>query len=243
MRRNGPDHYIFESNGMADTAVLGRGIARRRTSVVPLGVDTDRFRPSLADQKGIFDAIGIPSDRKVFFYSGHMEQRKGVEVIMRAANRLAETRRSQDWHIALFGNREDDHLPYLKMLNPAAQSHVTFGGYRNDLHILQRGCFAAIVASTGWDSFPRSALEAQASGLPLLASNLAGLNETVEDGTTGVLFPVGDGHALCEEMRRLLDDPVLRERMGAQARTRVVERYSLDVQLTGLVAAVRAALN
>ena len=100
------------------------------------------------------------------------------------------------------------------MLDPAAQSHVTFGGYRNDLHILQRGCFAAIVASTGWDSFPRSALEAQASGLPLLASNLPGLNETVEDGTTGALFPVGDGNALCDAMQRLLDNPAVRDQMA-----------------------------
>ncbi len=45
LRRNGPDHYIFESEAMRETAVRGRGIPARHTSVVPLGVDTDRYRP------------------------------------------------------------------------------------------------------------------------------------------------------------------------------------------------------
>jgi glycosyltransferase involved in cell wall biosynthesis len=243
MRCNGPNHYIFESKGMADTAVLGRGIPRQRTSIVPLGVDIDRFQPNPDDAQAVFDIMRVPDDRRVFFYSGHMEQRKGVDVIMQAANQLAERRQPKDWHIVLYGNRNDDHLPYLEMLDPAVRSHVTFGGYRNDLQVIQRGCFAAIVASTGWDSFPRSALEAQASGLPLLASNLPGLNETIVDGTTGVLFPVGNGRGLSDAMQGLLDDPARRDRMAEQARKRIVERYSLDVQLTALVASVRAVLH
>ncbi len=243
LRRSGPDHYIFESQGMADAAVLGRGIPRKRTSVVPTGVDLDVFRPIQVRQDYVHEVLGIPRERRIFFYSGHMEPRKGVAVIMQAANLLTRERQAADWHIALFGNRNDDHLSLWNMLEPEARSRVTFFGYRSDLQILQRGSFAAVIASTGWDSFPRSALEAQASGLPLLASDLPGLNETLEDGKTGLLFPVGDGGALCKAMERLLDNPSLRERMGAWARERAVKEYSLETQFQNLVAAVSYAMR
>jgi len=243
LRRDGPDHYIFESQGMADAAVFGRGVPPERTSVVPVGVDTNRFRPDSTQKDRVHDILGIPQDRKIFIYSGHMEPRKGVAVIMQAANLLARDRKAADWHIALFGNRDDDHLPHWNMLGPEARSHVTFFGYRTGLEILQRGSFAAIVASTGWDSFPRSALEAQASGLPLLVSNLPGLNETVEDGMTGFIFPPGDSRALCDAMSRLLADTPLRNQIGEQARERAVKKYSLDTQLRNLVSTVTRALR
>jgi len=60
-----------------------------------------------------------------------------------------------------------------------------FGGYRSDLDLLQRGCYAGVIASTGWDSFARSGLEMQASGLPVLVSDLRGLREVMEHDVSG----------------------------------------------------------
>src|SRR5690606_27287462 len=96
LRRHGPDHYIFESHGMAETAIRGRGIPARKTSVVYLGVDAQRFRPTQEQQSYVHEQLGIPTTRRVLVYSGHMEERKGVAVIIRAANRLAESR-ADDW--------------------------------------------------------------------------------------------------------------------------------------------------
>ena len=239
VHRNGPDHYIFESRGMAELAILGRGIPRGRTSVVHLGVDTARFCPDEVDATYVFDVLGIPKERRTFFYAGHFEPRKGVAVIMRAANRLAESRGPDDWQIVLFGNQPGDETEYVNMLSAEARAHVVFGGYRDDLNRIQRGCYAAVIASTGWDSFPRSAMEMQASGLPLLASALPGLEESVENGHTGFLFEPNDDAALADLMTRLLDDPGLRKRLAVQARNRIVERFSLSAQLTGLVSVMR----
>lgn len=238
--RQGPDHYIFESHGMARTAVQGRGVARRRTSVVPLGVDTDYFAPATGRSDYLHQTLGIPAHRKVFFYSGHMEPRKGVAVIMQAANLLAEQREQDDWHVLLVGNKADQHLPWQALLTPAAAGHVTFGGYRDDIPQLQGQCHAAMIVSTGWDSFPRSGMECQSSGLPLLVSNLPGLNEAVEPGVTGYRLPVGDAQALATALVQLLEDPVLRDRLGAAARQRIVERFSLQIQQQRLADIVRA---
>ena len=237
-RLSGPDHYIFESNGMAELAAKGRGIPRSRTSVVHLGVDVERFKPDVADAQYVYDAIGIPRERRVFYYSGHMEARKGVAVIMRAANFLAGRRQAKDWHILLCGNKGGESRPYEALLTEKARAHVTFGGYRSDTHRLQRGCYAALIASTGWDSFPRSGLEMQASGLPILVSNLIGLREVVEADVSGYLFEPGDSVALASAMERLLNDPVNRDRLSNQARNRVMEKFTLKRQLKELVSEV-----
>jgi glycosyltransferase involved in cell wall biosynthesis len=239
LRHNGPDHYIFESMGMADLAVLGRGIPRRKTSVVYLGVDTNRFRPGKSDAGYVYAQLGIPAQRRIFFYAGHFEARKGVAVIMRAANRLAERRNQDDWQVALFGNQPGEEEPFSRMLSAAARGHVVFGGYRRDLDLIQRGCHAAVIASTGWDSFPRSGMEMQASGLPLLASALPGLSESVEHGHSGFLFAPDDDAELADRMQLLLDDAGCRDRLSVQARARIEEKFSLQAQFDGLVTTMR----
>lgn len=241
LRRHGPDHYIFESQGMADTAVLGRGIPARKVSVVYLGVDSERFRPDEAQRDIVYDTFQIPRQRRVFFYSGHMEARKGVQVIMDAARHLAEHRREDDWHIVLLGNRNGEEQPYVRSLqgHPAA-AHVTFGGYRDGIEQLHRGCFAGIIASTGWDSLTCSSMEMQSSGLPLLLSDLAGLREAIEPEQTGLLFRAGDGRALADSMTRLLQDEGFRRRLSVQARERILQRFTTQYQIDQLVSAVRS---
>lgn len=235
---NGPDHYIFESRGMAEYAIKGRGIPPNRVSVIPLGVDTSRYAPDGSNMNYAYSELEIPRQRNIFFYSGHMEPRKGVAVIMRAANLLAASRTQDDWHILLCGNKGDESAQYERMLTEVASARVTFAGYRSDLDVLCRCCYAALIMSTGWDSFPRSALEVQACGLPLLVSDLRGINESVENGKTGLILKTGDAEALAEAMTRLLDSRAWRDKLSAQARARIEEKFTLEKQLTELIRVV-----
>ena len=238
-RVHGPDHYIFESRGMAELAVKGRGIPARTVSVVPLGVDTDRYRPDPADAQYVYEQTAIPKQRRIFFYSGHMESRKGVAVIMKAANRLSESREQDDWHILLCGNKGDESRQYEQMLTAEARTHMTFAGYRSDLERLCRGCYAAMIMSTGWDSFPRTGMEVQASGLPLIVSDLRGINESVQDGVTGLILKAGDADALASSMNRLLSDPAWRDQLSRQARLRIENEFTIQRQLAALTDVVR----
>jgi glycosyltransferase involved in cell wall biosynthesis len=243
LRSGGPDHYIFESKGMGELAIKGRGIPPRRVSIVPLGIDSDRFRPDARDAQYVYECLEIPKQRRVFFYSGHMEPRKGVAVIMKAANILSESREKDDWHILLCGNKGGESLPYEQMLVDEARARVTFAGYRSDLEILCRGCYAALIMSTGWDSFPRSGLEVQASGLPLIVSDLAGINESVLDGATGLVLRAGDAEALARAMSRLLDDSAWRDRLSLQARSRIENGFTIKQQLSALTNVVRRVVS
>ena len=243
LRSDGPDHYIFESRGMGELAIKGRGISSHRVSIVPLGIDTGHFRPEPRDASYVFESLGIPRQRRIFLYSGHMEPRKGVAVIMSAANRLSESRHLDDWHIVLCGNKADESRPYERMLTEEAHARVTFAGYRSDLEKLCRGCYAAMIMSTGWDSFPRTGMEVQASGLPLLVSDLRGINESVQDGVTGLVLRAGDADALASAMNRLLYDRAWRDQLAQQARLRIEKEFTMQKQLSALTDVVRRVVS
>jgi glycosyltransferase involved in cell wall biosynthesis len=129
------------------------------------------------------------------------------------------------------GNRKGEELVFDKLYKGTeAENFITFAGYRDDISELMPGCYAGVIASTGWDSFPRSSLEMAAAGLPLLVSDLAGINETVEHGVTGLLFKPGDHIDLADKLTYLLSKPDAREQLSNASVKRVHENFTLDIQ-------------
>lgn len=238
MRRHGPDRYIFESYGMAETATKGRGIPSSKTRVVHLGVNTDEFYPAANEIGYAYTELDIPSHRRIFFYSGHMEHRKGVWVIMAAANKLAASRQQDDWHILLTGNQPGEEQGLWEKLSPKAKQHVTFAGYRSDINRLHRSCYAGVIASTGWDSLTCSSLEMQASGLPLLCSDLPGLREAALPGFPALMFEPSNHLQLADRITELLDDQAFRNKVSELARSRIQKEFTVAIQALRLTQAV-----
>lgn len=234
-----PDHFIFQSEGMRFTATHGQGIPLRCTSVVRTGIDTERFSPPRGKDYYAHDEFGIPRERRIVFFSGHMEDRKGVDVIVRTAVHMVENLGRRDVHFLLLGNRNGQEKNFLPLYrkSPAAD-FITFGGYRNDVPRLLKSCSIGQIASTVWDSFPMSSIEMAACGLPLVVSDLPGLREAVTPDT-GFRYPVGNHEAAAEHLVTLLDDELLRQRMGGMGRQRVLESFSVAQQISGMEAVVR----
>ena len=124
-----------------------------------------------------------------------------------------------------------------------AEDFITFAGYRDDIPRLMPGCYAGIIASTGWDSFPRSSLEMSAAGLPLIVSDMIGLNETVEDGRTGFLFSTGDFVQLADKVEHLLANPEERDMLSRNAVERVANNFTLADQRKNLLAVLSSAIG
>lgn len=242
LARDGPDHYIFESMAMQRTAVEGRGIPAASTSVTYLGVDPEVFRPAESRDWYAHDVFGIPKDRRIVYYSGHMEERKGVHVLINSAVELVDGRGIRDVHFLLLGNQDGQEAVFDSLYRGRlAEQHITFGGYRDDVERIIPGCHLGAIGSTGWDSFTMSSLEIAACGVPLLVSRLPGLDETVEEGVTGFTFAVGNASELGDRIVLLLEDPDRRAAMSAASRRRVLDRFTTTRQVDSIDAAVRGA--
>lgn len=131
------------------------------------------------------------------------------------------------WQLELIGDG-----PLRGQLEALVQSldlsaRVTFLGFRRDVpaQIAEAQVFLLI---TKWEGFPRSILEAMRAGLPVVASDVGGVRESVVDGTTGFVIPRGDTARLRECLRQLITSAELRVRMGAAGRAYYEEKFTFD---------------
>ena len=101
---------------------------------------------------------------------------------------------------------------------------VRFAGRRDDMP----ECYAAMdvfLTATHREGFPRAAMEASASGLPVVATDIRGCRQVVDDGTTGLLVPVRNPAALANAVARLAGDEALRSQMGAAGKQRAEREF------------------
>ena len=115
------------------------------------------------------------------------------------------------------------------------RDRVHFLGQRMDVdRILANAQISLLV--TNWEGFPLSILEAMRAGLPVVASGVGGVGESVRDGETGYLIPPGQIEPLHDRIRRLLVDPQLRVRLGGLGRTVYGEHFTLEQTVTKTLA-------
>jgi glycosyltransferase involved in cell wall biosynthesis len=241
LSRSRVDGLVFESQAMADLAVVGRGVPPSMIDVIPLGVDIERYRPAASTY--VHTALGIAADRKVFVFSGHCTPRKGIGTLIEAAVELLSRRKRRDICIVVCGNRGDESAPYeATYAGLGIDDGIRFAGYRTDLLPIFQSAFCGIIPSSGWDSFTLSSVEMAATGLPVIASRLQGLAEAVRDGETGLLFEPGNPRALADCVEALADDPSRAQALGRAGRARAERELSLTVQRQRLLDAIRRRL-
>ncbi|HYI99117.1 MAG TPA: glycosyltransferase [Thermoleophilaceae bacterium] len=204
--------------------LLRIGADRRRIAVVPCGVDLDRFRPdgpAHARREGLRRIVTL----------GRLVERKGVGNVIEA---LAEV---PDAELVVVGGPEAAELEYdgeVRRLRAVARAagvehRVAFAGRlgRDEVPALIRS--ADVVAAVPWyEPFGIVPLEAMACGVPVVASAVGGMIDTVVDGVTGAHVPPRDPAALAATLRDLLDRPELRARLGRAGAARARERYGWD---------------
>jgi glycosyltransferase involved in cell wall biosynthesis len=232
-----PDLYILESEAMRQTATHGRGIPAARTAVVATGVDVNLFRP-LATPTLVREKFSIPDARRIIVFMGHLHRRKGVHVLLQAADLLVRQRGRRDLHFLMLGNRPDEPANFQDCYSGEAASHITFGGYQSNIPELLSGCHLGCIPTTGWDSRPLSPSEMQACGLPVIVTDCQGLPETVDANRTGLVVPAGDVDKLAEAIVSLLDDEPRRAAMSVAAVERIRNGFSAELQVERLRAAM-----
>lgn len=235
LRNNKPDYFIFESIAMQRTATHGRGVPANKTAVVTLGVDTEKFYPAYENYYYAHEQLSIPKEKKLIFYSGHMEQRKGVHVIVQAAIDIFNGNPEYPVHFVICGNKAGEESIFLETLKDSSAQHkVTFAGYRADIADLMRSSSVGVIASTGWDSFTMSSVEMMSSGLPLIVSKLQGLAETIEDQKNGFLITPGNANELASRIQELIENISLRNQFSLASRSRAKNYFSRELQIQSL---------
>jgi phosphatidylinositol alpha-1,6-mannosyltransferase len=216
------------------------------TVVVPPGVDVERFRPLGSAAKATARVrFRLPAaDVALIVAVSRLVPRKGFDVLVQAADRLAHTDRS--FVVAVSGRGRDE--PRLRRLAEKGAADIRFLGRVPDgaLPALY-GCadIFAMCCRDRWGGLEQEGfgivfLEAAAAGVPQVAGASGGAADAVVDGHTGfVVAHPGDPEAVAIALARLIDEPELRSRLGAAARERVVEDFTYDDLAARLGSALR----
>ncbi len=207
-------------------------------TVVPPGVDTERFRPLTSDERIAARAhFGIPADAELIVSISRLVPRKGFDTAIRAAAILRRTR--PNLVLAISGGGRDEQR--LRKLVAELKAPVRFLGRisNEDLPLLY-GCadVYTMLCRNRWGGLEQEGfgivfLEAAACEVPQVAGDSGGAEDAVIDGVTGLMVRHADDahqgpHEAARAFACLLDDRGLRTTMGAAGRVRAVDEFSYD---------------
>jgi phosphatidylinositol alpha-1,6-mannosyltransferase len=205
------------------------------TTIVPPGVDVDRFRPLSPDERTAARArLGLPTEGRLVVSLSRLVPRKGMDVLIEAAARLAPTR--PDLTVAIGGGGRDRTRLDRLVARTGAPVRLLGRVPDADLPALYGAADVyAMLCRNRWagleqEGFGIVFLEAAACGVAQVAGDSGGAAEAVVDGETGlVVHRPADPGAVADALARLLDDEALRTQMGLAARDRAVADFSYGV--------------
>jgi mannosyltransferase len=223
---------IRRMDAIIATSQVSASYLKREATVIPHGVDTDRYAP-LADRAIAFAEAGLPGRTAIGCF-GRVRAQKGTDVFVDAMCRLLP--HYPDFTAVIVGAITVDQVAFandLKKRIEAAglQSRIVITGELPIEEVERWYQRLTIYAFTSRnEGFGLTLLEAMSVGAALVASRAGAAELVVEDGVTGVLTLPGDVDALAAALEPLLRDPASAVAMGERARRRVVEKFSLDAE-------------
>jgi glycosyltransferase involved in cell wall biosynthesis len=233
------DGVVAISDSVADSLATA-GVDSRRVTVVHSGVDCGRFRPpTIRERADARSTLGISDGEILISAVGALEQRKGHRYLIEAIGALAATAK---FKCLIVGQGSVHKVLQGEIAVIRSLERIKLLGRVDDVRELLWASDIFAMPSLK-EGLGVAALEAMASNLPVIASDVGGLREVVEDGRTGIIVPPANSAKIAAAIQRLVESDELRSQMGAAARVRVVENYSMEKMAARTLALYRECVR
>jgi glycosyltransferase involved in cell wall biosynthesis len=220
--------HVFTPSAFLRRLAIEWGVAADRITVLP---NPAPALPGLAPRDELRERLGVAGPTLAF--AGRLTAQKSLHVALDALAQVDE--------VTLLIAGEGDELASLRARarELGLNGRVRFLGAQPRERVLElfRAADAAILPSA-WENFPHTVVEALATGTPVIATDVGGVSEAVEDERNGLLVPPGDAGAFAAAVRRYVSDVPLQERLRAHAAPSV-ERYAPDAVFAELESVLR----
>jgi glycosyltransferase involved in cell wall biosynthesis len=234
------ERVIAISDFIAEHMVQNYDVDPGRIRVIHRGVDIHQFDPARVSPERIIALASqwrVPEERHIVLMPGRLSIWKGQEVLIQALARL----RRKDLFAIMVGVGAGS-----SKLREEIEGAIVRAGLEESIRLINecrdrpaayRLADTVVAPSTRPEAFGRVAVEAQAMGRPIIASDHGGARETIIPGATGILVPPGDADALAEAITQIIAlDAASRERLGQQAIAHVRSRFTNDVMCASTLA-------
>jgi len=197
-----------------------------RFTLIPNGADTARFHPA-SGRDAARRSLGWPAGGLVVGIVAALRPEKNHTLFLRTAATL--TRRGAGARFVIVGDGPERARLEREAGSLGLGDHVAFLGAREDTPELYRAMDVAVLSSHPViETFPMALIEAQASGVPVVSTDVGSVRDVVAEGESGFIVPPGHEAALADAIARLLADAAMRERMGRAGRERAVRFFARE---------------
>jgi glycosyltransferase involved in cell wall biosynthesis len=238
-------HHLLTQSAEDYETALRSGISKpQQTTILGNGVDVDLFLRSAERRETVRRELGLSSEPVVAF-TGRFVHEKGLRELLQAMARVRKIH--PDIRLLIIGASlptdrdaaESDLVVQVKQLGLGDAMIAT--GFTERVPDFLSAADLFVLPSYR-EGMPRSILEAMAAGKAVVATDIRGCREEVVDGVTGYLVPRRDADRLAAAIRKLLEDPALRARMGSAGQRRAKERFDEKLVFERLLAVYRRYL-
>ena len=196
------------------------------------GVDISRFKKMDETQTvKLRKELQLPLSSQIIMTVAVLREPKGIQFMIRALPAILE--QCPDVHYLIVGDGVHRAVLSELVAGLAIENHVTFAGHRTDIPDLL-ACCDVFVLPTLKDALPTVLIEALAAEKPIIASNVGGVPEIIENGVNGLLVAPGEPSKLVEACLRLLKDNELSGQIILAGSETVRQRFNIDTQIEQL---------
>jgi len=217
-------HCVLVNAETIRETLIEQGYRPEKIFVIRNGIVMSRFQKQVRGT-ALRKELNLPADAPLVLVFSRLNRMKGVEYFLDAAAILAKRFPAVRFVIAGDGANRRELEERAASLGIA--DRVVFTGFRTDIPILLSEASVSVLPSLS-EGLSNSLLESMAAGVPVIAANVGGNPEIIEDGVSGKLVPPRDAAALAAAMGDFLGDRDLAARFGEAGRQRVTELFSME---------------
>jgi glycosyltransferase involved in cell wall biosynthesis len=226
------DGYIAISEQVGQALVDVIGPIGHKVEVIPNGVDVAQYDTNAQSRAGgarsaIRAELGLDDQARLIAMIGTLKEVKGHRYMIEAMSALAP--HYPDLHLLLAGDGVLRIQLEAQVADAGLNDRIHFLGSRSDVANLLAASDLFVLPSL-WEGLSMALLEAMATGLPILASEVSGTVQAIVPGEHGLLIPPGDTQAIVDGLTQLLSDPDRAQKMGQAAKRRVKAEFSARKQ-------------
>jgi glycosyltransferase involved in cell wall biosynthesis len=201
-------------------------VPRERVHLVYNGIDAEQYRPPAPGERdSARRSLGVPEAGLVLMAVGSLKPLKGFDLLVRAANPLLMAH--PEARLVLVGDGRDRGMLETLARECGVGAQVVFAGLRDDVNVVLRAA-DLLVLSSRTEALPTVILEAMATGLPVVTTNVGGVPEIVESERSALVVPPDNEDALRTAIERAAGSVELRRTLGARGRAIVETRFRLE---------------
>lgn len=220
------DRQVCVSQAVADFSRERGRLPAQQLLVIPNGIDLSRYT-------GVTPAnlteLSLPPGRRTIIHVGRLDPQKRIDWLLDLSPAWLRQCPQHDLLLVGDGPQRSDLVRQAKRLGIGERVH--FVGWRSDVPPLLAAS-DALVLSSAWEGMPNVVLEAMASGLPMVATDVEGVREALGPDSAEQIVPLDNPHDFCQKLMAIAGDRKLAARLGERNRARVAAEFSL----TGMIA-------